>query len=169
MFWRKRKEQPEPKKIEPELKRRRKHFTKEEYEKIREMLEKDMRVCEIAKELGRTERSIYNFIHKQKLRTSLKESLPKLVKAEANLKKSVEDLDQAIVERESRLKALDEQIKTKENEVKALQERCQALKNALDYYNAHKEELWKELQRYADVITIQRILGWLDRLMSRSP
>lgn len=44
MFWRKKREKPEPKKIEQELKRRRKHFTKEEREKVKEMLEKNMSV-----------------------------------------------------------------------------------------------------------------------------
>jgi uncharacterized Ntn-hydrolase superfamily protein len=155
MFWRKKREEREPEKIEPELKRQRKHFTTEELERIREMVEKNMKVREIAGELGRTEKSIYNFIYKQKLRTRLKESLPKLAEEEANRKKNIEDLDNAIKERENRLKALDEQIKTKEDELRTLQEdkRIEELRKAIDYYQTKKG--LEELKRYMEVHKIQ--------------
>ncbi len=83
MFWRESRKQHE-------LKRRRVRFTAEELGKIREMLEKGMEVRDIAKELGRTRKSIYNIIYKQRLRTSLKESLAKLSEEEEELKRRVE-------------------------------------------------------------------------------
>jgi len=144
MFWKK------PRKQE----KSRKRFTGEELEKIREMLEKNMKVTEIAKELGRTERSIYNITYKQKLRIRLKESLSKLVEEEKELSKRVEDLHKTVSELESRERELIKQVK-------ALEES----KKALEYFRTKgKEELKRFMEAHANEIAVLKIGEWLRAL-----
>lgn len=130
--------------VEPELKRRRKNFTAEEREKIRQSLEKDMKPREIAKELGRT-KSIYNFIYKQKLRTRLKESLPKL--------------GEQIKTKETKLKALDEQIKANKDELTRIEEQRRTVEYRL---TKGLEESKRFVYVYRDEIVAQ----WITVILS---
>jgi len=144
MFWRK------GRKPEPELKRRRIRFTAEELGKIREMLEKGMEVKEIAKELGRTEKSIYNIIYKQRLRTSLKESLAKLSEREEELRRGVEARAQTIEELQKKLNALNEEIIEKENRLNALNREIEAKKGELRTIEYLRAKGFEEVRRFMD-------------------
>jgi len=143
MFWRESRKQHE-------LKRRRVRFTAEELGKIREMLEKGMEVRDIAKELGRTRKSIYNIIYKQRLRTSLKESLAKLSEEEEELKRRVEAQAQTIEELQKKLNALNEEINEKENRLNALNREIEAKKGELKTIEYLRAKGFEEIRRLMD-------------------
>lgn len=133
--------------------RHRKHFTKEEEEKIRELKEKGMKPQEIARELKRKPRSIYNYFYRRGLKVRVGESISKLLERERALKSNIDYLNDVKNKLEADIKGLNDVKSKLEADIKRL--------------NDLKNKLKEELQKIVGDITYYEALHEIHQFLTK--